>query len=157
MSRFRFGFLISMSLITLWAFAAKASAQGGTLADKTKVAPSEPCCSITAINPATGIVTAKTITGKTFQFRVGNFQPVDGFAAKTGIGPIDGFAPAGGFGSLNPVGPVDGIGPVVGAGPVDAAKFLSALSLGQKVWANLAGQVSVNRQSPCCTIIIGAH
>ncbi len=39
----------------------------------------DPCCSITAINAKTGLVTAKEIkTKKTFQFKVNSTEPVTG-------------------------------------------------------------------------------
>lgn len=155
MFRIRFA-LHNLSIIALATFASVASAQVGTAAINTKVAPAAPCCSITAIDAATGIVTAKTATGKSFKFQVGKFQPVDGFTAKTGIGPIDGIGPVDAF-KVNPVGPVDGVVSVNGAGPVDGAKLLSGMRVGQKIWANVAGQVSVNGAEPCCGVILPSH
>jgi hypothetical protein len=120
-----------------------------------KLAPASPCCTIVSIDAGTGTVTAKTIsTGKTFRFKIGHAGPVDGFTAKTGIGPVDGFQPVDGFSIKNRVGPIDGVGPVDGIGPVDAGKFLATLKVGQKIWANLAGQVSINNAEPCCGILV---
>lgn len=106
-------------------------------------APATPCCSITAIDASTGIVTARTTTGKSFQFKIGQAGPVDAFAARTGLGPVDAFGP------VDTYIPVDGIkaNPV---GPVDAAKLLGSLKIGQKVWADMSGRVSLNGAEACC-------
>lgn len=121
-----------------------------------KLNPASPCCTIVSIDAATGFVTAKTIsTGKTFRFKIGQVGPVDAFASKSGFGPLDGFGPVDGFVIKNRVGPVDGIGPIDGIGPVDGARLLAGLRVGQKVWANLAGLVSINGAEPCCGIVLG--
>jgi hypothetical protein len=146
--------------LTLFALTAVIPATLTAQVNKTTLKPIDPCCGITAINKATGVVTAKTSTGKTFQFKIGRAGPVDAFAAKTGFGPVDGFQPVDGFGPVykaGPVdglGPVDGIGPIDGIGPVDAAKILAGLKVGQKIWADLSGRVSINNLEPCCGIIV---
>lgn len=130
-----------------------------------KATPGAPCCTIVSINAGTGLVTARTTTGKTFRFTIRSAGPVDAFAAKSGFGRVDGFQPVNGFSVRNRVGPIDGVGPVDGigpvdagpngVGPVDAGKLLGSLRVGQKIFANLAGQVSINGVAPCCTIVLG--
>jgi hypothetical protein len=153
MKRFQ---IIAIAVIGLSSTAASSSVSAQV---NGKINPASPCCTILSIDQVTGLVTAKTITGKIFRFKVGQAGPVDGFASKSGYIPVDGFQPVDGFVIKNRLGPVDGIGPVDAVGPVDAAKFLAGLRVGQKVWASLAGLVSINGIEPCCGIVLpsGTH
>ena len=108
----------------------------------------QPCCAIISIDTNTGVVTAKTIsTGKTFQFRVTSAAPASAATGTSRFGPVTGFIPVDGFG------PVDGFQPVDGYQPVDGAKVFASLKVGQKIWANVDGKVSVNGAQPCCAMV----
>ena len=86
-----------------------------------KPATGSPCCSITAINIYTGVVTAKeNATGRIITFQIAHFQPVDGaklfqtfrVGSKLDFQPVDGAALTSGSNvSLMVLGfqPVDGI------------------------------------------------
>ena len=82
------------------------------------------CCAVAAVDARTGVVTAKVLaTGATFQFMFGWYDP------KLGIGPVDGL------------------------GPVDALKGAATLHVGQQLWANAKGRVSVNGIAACCGVV----
>lgn len=124
-----------------------------TIAAARPLAAGTPCCAIVSIDAAAGLVTARTATGKTFRFKIGSAGPVDAFASKSGFGAADGFQPVGSFGPVVlRVGPVDAL--VNRIGPVDAAKILSSLKVGQKIWADLSGRVSINGLESCCGIVL---
>jgi Cu/Ag efflux protein CusF len=88
---------------------------------QNKLKPSASCCIITAMDSATGVVTAKeNATGRTITFRIAHFQPLDGaklsqiftVGGKVDFQPIDSAAlTSGSNGRLTVQGfqPVDGI------------------------------------------------
>lgn len=130
--------LSAFALIALAALALPSAAQPVLRTGTAK--PGAPCCSITAIDAKTGAVTARTLsTGKTFQFRA-DVAPASGFSTTFGFQPVDGFTSAASFGP-------------VGFQPVDGARLLGALQIGQKIWADLNGRVSLNGSEPCCGIV----
>lgn len=135
--------LVALAL-GLAASPALSRAQPGRTARGTPT-PLSPCCSITGVDARTGLVTAKLLaTGVTFQFRFG----------KVGTSPVDG-ATAGNF---QPVENLQGFDPAkVGRplpiGPVDAVREVSALKIGQLVWADGAGRVGLKPGVPCCSVV----
>jgi hypothetical protein len=114
------------------------SAAGAQTPLKHAPTPVAPCCSVAAVDARTGVVTARVLaSGATFQFMFGWFDP------KLGYGPVDG------------LGPVDGakLRPALGFGPVDAVKGAATLHVGQAIWANQKGRVSVNGVTACCGVV----
>ena len=137
MSRIRLGQSFALILAAVFVVSMVSAAQVN----------SAPCCAIISIDTNTGIVTAKTLsTGKTFQFRVTSAAPANAATGTSRFGPVTGFSPVDGFG------PVDGFQPV-DAQPVDGAKAFASLKVGQKIWANVDGKVSVNGGQPCCSMV----
>jgi hypothetical protein len=107
----RFGLLASLGLLSMTSLPSQAKA--------------EACCSITAVNEQTGIVTAKVnATGQTFQFKVTDASLLDSLSVGQGIYAnfkthevsMDGRTPAG---SIVSIGQVNRAKPIT---PVDAAK-----------------------------------
>ncbi len=115
-----------------------ASLAGAQVPQKTGALKPLACCDVVSVDARTGVVTAKVIaTGATFHFMFGWFDP------KLGIGPVDG------------LGPVDGakLQPALGFGPIEAQKGAATLHVGQQIWANAHGKVSVNGVTACCGVI----
>jgi hypothetical protein len=134
MGRSRFA---AASLLVLGALVSAPTANAQTPAKPATVVDTH-CCVIVAINARTGVATAKVLaTGATFDFSFGWFDPA------LGIGPVDGY------------GPVDGakLKPAAGFGPVDGARGAASLHVGQKIWANMKGRISVDGITPCCGVV----
>jgi hypothetical protein len=134
MDRSRFA---AASLLVLGALVSAPTVRAQSLA-KPAVAIDTHCCVIVAINARTGVATAKVLaTGATFDFSFGWFDP------KLGLGPVDG------------LGPIDAakLKPAEGFGPIDAVRGASSLHVGQKIWANMKGRVSVDGVTACCGVV----